>query len=300
MSMFKDIWNVATYEVMEAIRSKRVLVLSLLYLGGAVVGSYMFVNILQGIEDVVADSLAGKGSAEPGAVTEAMLASDDFRSLLGSLLGDDDIAAEVATLPPLAVFYGWLALAFAPVIVTLTAADTVSGELASGSIRFQLLRVSRAAYSLGKLLGQSLLMVSSIFLGGAAVLAVGAANLPNIDLAETGIWILRLSARACVFGFAYVGLVVGVSHTTRSVPLARGLSLVALMAMGALSMVLGFAFFEDSGVIVSALRAMLPGSHQLELWQPGATQRLTTLLWLCTLGAFYFGSGYLFRLRRDL
>ena len=297
----RDIAIVAGNELGEALRSRRVLILALLFVGGSVAGTLVFIDVLQSVETSVASALNVTHAGKPGAMTGTLMHSEQFVQMLGNLIHDERLARELSSLPPLALFYGWLGLTFMPVMVMLSATEAISSELASGSARFSLLRTSRLCFSAGKLVGQSLLVLTAIACGALAVWITGFVSLSSFDPAGTALWLLLLSLRIGVFAFAYVGLALGISHLTRSVPLSRALGLASLLALAMLSGLLEHAAVvrRYAPDVADAVLVLLPRTHMLDLWQPHIADRLPSIVMLSALGIVYFALGYRFRARRD-
>jgi ABC-type transport system involved in multi-copper enzyme maturation permease subunit len=297
----RDIAIVATYELGEALRSRRVLILVIMFVGGATFGSLAFIQALHALETSVAQAMAVAGPEKSGAMAVQLMRSPEFERMLGGLLDDDALAKELVGLPPLALFYGWLGLTFMPALIMLSSADAVSAELANGSARFSLLRTGRLPYSIGKLVGQTLLMLVGLSAGAIAVWLTGFASLASFDAPATAFWLSLLSVRVGFYAFAHVGLAVGLSHFTRSVPLSRVLALASLMVFSVLAGVGTYSQFVRThlGALADALLMLLPSSHRLGLWQPSLVDRLPSLVMLCALGIGYFAVGYSFRARRD-
>ncbi len=300
MRSLRDATIVASFELIEALRSKRVLVLSLLYVGGAIAGAVLFIDLLASIEATLAKTLMVADPSKPGAMTFALLQSEEFRSVVNRLIREPDLTDRLIALPPLGTFYGWLALTFLPVLVMLTSVESIAQELQSGAARFSLVRCDRLSWAVGKLVGQSALMLASLALGSVATLLVGLFRMDGIDPLPTLLWSLQLSMRASVYGFAYVGLALGISQLTRSVQVARALGLSVLALLGILRAAFDSAWFLGHAPVVSAtLRMLLPRSHQIDLWRPELMERLPAMVMLVALGMSFFAVGYLIRKRRD-
>lgn len=292
-------WIIAENELVETVRSKRVLVVALLYLGGAVAGTLLFIEFLSGVEETLSEGLGVATPATPGALSQSVFRSPQFFALLTSWVEDRDLAKQLVTMPPLSLFYGWMSLMFLPLMVTLTAAETVSGELSTGAVRFQLLRVDRLTYSLGKLLGQTLLMAGSVVAGAGLVWLAGRLTMSSFDGLSHAVWLLRLSLRAACYGFAYVGLVVGLSHLTRSVPASRAIALLSLVMLAMISSLLSALSSFGEYAWADSLAVVLPSSHKLSLLRPALADRLPAMLILTALGALFFSAGFAYRRRRD-
>ena len=201
----------------------------------------------------------------------------------------------------MALFYGWLTLALVPALVMLTSTDAIAGELQSGEARYALVRVDRLSWSVGKLLGQALLMALGIVLGGIAVWIVGAIGWAGFEKLESGVWILRLGARAWVYGFAWLGLALAVSQVTASAALARGLGVCALLGIGILGSVLEWPrIHRRAPILFDSIGTVFPGAHSLGLWQPDWADRAPSIVLLLALGCLYFALGHRRLATRDV
>lgn len=300
MSALTDARIVASFELVEALRSRRVLVLALMYVGGAVAGSILFIDLLASIESTLARTLLVADPSRPGAMTQALMQSEQFRGVLNRLIRDRELTERLIELPPLATFYGWLALTFLPVLVMLTSVESVSQDLQSGAARFSLVRCDRLSWAVGKLLGQSALMLTSLTLGSIATLLVGIFRMNGVAIWDTLLWLVMLSGRASVYGFAYVGLALGLSQLTKSVQVARALGLSVLALLGMLRAAFDSDWvLERAPVLAATLRVFLPRSHQLDLWRPELAERLPAMVMLVALGICYFALGHAYRKRKD-
>ena len=272
-----------------------------LYVAGAIAATGMFVRILQEIESVVAQQLRVAQTSRPGALTEKMLASEEFMGVVSGLIGDETLAQELLGVPPTALFYGWVAMMFLPPLVAMTSGDDVSGELATGSARFSLYRTDRTSWAIGRLLGQTMLLGVALALGAAGAFIVGSAGLVSFQWADTGVWLFRLTLRAWVYGFAWLGLVMGVSQCVRTPARARGLAVFMVVCVGGT----GLALQADDvvtrwPVLAPTLYQLFPGAHQLELWRPALVHRLSASLALFTIGGVGFWLGHQRLLRMDV
>ncbi|MDH5675689.1 MAG: ABC transporter permease [Myxococcales bacterium] len=299
-SAARDVWVVAGHELAEALRSRRVLILALLYVGGAVGGTLILIESLRGLEAMLAETLAVGTSERPGTFTQELMGSAQAQRFLARVLDDAELAAELVSIPPLSLFYGWLVLAFCPALVMLTASESVAVDLATGAARFSLVRTPRLSFSAGKFVGQAALLGVSILCGGVGVWVTGYLEFEGFEPLASAAWMLVLAGRGFIYCLAYVGLAVGLSHLTRSVPWSRALGLIAL---GVASALWGLAQLrwtsEHLGALPRALLPLLPKAHQSDLWRPEWIERAPAQLMLCALAVFYFSLGYRFRARRD-
>jgi ABC-type transport system involved in multi-copper enzyme maturation permease subunit len=300
MKTLRDAWVVARFDLGESLRSRKVLVILSLYVLGAIAASILFTELLQTIESELAEQLLVAQTDRPGTLTEAVMRNSELRRVLTRLVRDPDLALSLLSVPPLALLYGWVALTFGPVFVVLTASDAISSEVDSGSARFALARTDRSAWALGKLFGQALLLLAGILAGAFASYVTGFIQLASFPLADTALWMLRYALGAFVYGFAFLGLTLGTSQLTRSVPWSRAL---AVLALAGVSMAVGVLDRDDvrerAPVLADSLRQLFPGAHRLDLWRPDFVDSGPAIAMLFTLGFAYFLLGHVRFARRD-
>jgi ABC-type transport system involved in multi-copper enzyme maturation permease subunit len=296
----RDIALVARFSLEEGLRSRRSLVLLALYLVGSVAGTSILVEIIDQVEEQAADALAVSSAGKPGAMASRLLQAEALAEVLGGLLGDRALAASLLDVPPVALFYGWLALLFVPLLVALTAADAIAGELGSGAARFVLFRTDRASWVLGRAAGHALLLAAGLGLGAAGAFVTGAVALADFDAPGTAWWLVRLTGRAWAYGLCWLGVVIGLSQLVRSGWKAGGLALGALTLAGIARAILAHPkVLAAAPVAVESARLLLPGSHRLALWQPDPVPRWTAIVVLGAIGATALAAGHAALARRD-
>ena len=173
MRRLRDAWVVASFELRDSLRSRKALVLLVLYVAGAGAGTGIFVRVLSAIETALASTLQVAATNRPGAMTQALLQTREFHDIVESLIGDEHLADALVHIPPIALFYGWLAMTFVPFLVILLASDTVASEVSTGAARYSLFRTDRLAWAVGKLAGQAALVGLGIAAGGVASYVIG-------------------------------------------------------------------------------------------------------------------------------
>lgn len=298
--MLKTAFHVGVFDLRSSLRSRKAVLLILLYLAGSVASSAGFVKVLQSMERTLADALMVAQTDRPGAMTASMMQNEQLLEVVSDLVGDPALAAELVSIPPVALFYGWIALSFVPVLVMLNSTDAVASEVESGSARFALVRSTRLSWALGKLLGQGSLLVVGLLVGGAGAWLVGLLGLQSFEAVPNAIWALRLSLRAALMGASWLGIALGISMLVRSQSQARALGMLALIGIGVLRQVLGAPQVNDyAPVVFDTLLLLFPGTYLLDLWQPALADRLPALLMLPTLGGCAFLLGLAVFQRRD-
>lgn len=297
---WRDAAIVAGFDLGESLRSRKVLAILVLYVAGAAAAAGIFLAILHEMETTLASGLMVAATRRPGTMTDALLQSEEFKEMLGHLIGDDGLAASLVRVPPLALLYGWLVFTFVPVLVVMTSADAIATDRATGSLRFAIVRTDRLAWSVGRFLGQAALLAVGVTAGAAAVWVVGGFGWAGFTPLPTAVWLARIALRGWVHGLAYLGLTLGASQLVRGANAARALALGALLAVGVLRAVLEWHRVEDvMPVAAPVLAALLPGSHTLDLWRPALLDRLPSLLALPAFGIATFAVGHAVFARRD-
>ena len=99
----RDTLIVAWFDLRESLRSRKALALMVIYLIGAMAATGLFVALLAEVESAVASSLAVSQTNRPGAMTEALMASEELLSIISGFVGDDDLARELVSIPPVAL-----------------------------------------------------------------------------------------------------------------------------------------------------------------------------------------------------
>jgi ABC-type transport system involved in multi-copper enzyme maturation permease subunit len=300
MRSLRDALVIASFDLAESLRSRKVLVFLVLYVAGAVASTVIFTEVLQEIEEQLAEQLLVARTDRPGSLTQAVMESPELLRVLEGLVRDDQLAAALVRIPPIALLYGWVAITFGPIFVALTSSDAISSEVATGSVRFALFRTDRTAWAAGKLLGQAALLAVGVALGAVAAWITGFIQLSSFAPLDTAIWLVRYTCTSYAFAFAHLGLALGVSSLTRSVPWSRALGLIALAAVFAAHGWLASDRVTEAAPVWSAsARMIFPAAHRLDLWRISAGDVLPAVVILFAMGVSYFALGQLRFVRRD-
>ena len=300
IAALRTVWTVGRHEIADSIRSRRVIVLALLYLAGSAAGTAFFITLLQRIEHQLAASLGLAVANNTGSVTATLWKSDAFRSILVSLVGDRKLAESLLQTPPLALYYGWLSFTFAPALVMLMSSSRISEELWSGSVRFVLFRAPRLPWCLGKFAGQAVQLLLALVLSAAAAWLVGLLRMHAFDPGATAWAMLDFSARAWVYSLAFLGLALGISQVCAVPNLALAFGFMAMIGMAVLSMVSEHLAGEHWRRAWDLVNVLTPGGHRMDLWWGDLAHGLPAVVFLLTLGGAYLLAGYAVFSRRNL
>lgn len=287
-------------ELADALRSRRAVVVLLLYVAAGVLTTNGFIGVLQKIEGELSEVLQLEPSAHAGTVTSAMWKSERFRRMVAQAAGDKSLVDDLMGTPPVVLIYGGLAFFYTPILAILISAPRIAEELSSGAARYALLRTSRLSWSTGKFLGQVALTGVALLLGGLGAWAVAYIRMAASEGPEVATGMLLAAGRAWVYSTAYVGLAIGISHWTRAPGRATALGLIALLVLG----VLGWASDHYYGAGLRQLwhlgSVFTPQAHRLDLWRWDPAHLVPAVIHLLALGWVFLLGGYAWFRRRDL
>jgi len=270
-------------------------------MAGSAAATLLFISFLRNIEAQLMKSLGLPESANAGSVTRELWKSEVFRGAVAHMVRDRELAERLLSIPPLGLFYGWLAATFAPLLVLLTSSVRISEEIWTGSARFVLFRCPRLTWVLGKTAGQAVQTLAALLLGACAAWITGWIRLKAFDAGPAAWAMMLFSLKAWVYSLAFVGLAMGVSQIFASPNVATAVCFVALFGMG---VVHGIAAHARNPVLREAAQGaeiVLPGGHLMDaVWHFDAPHFLSGCAFSAALGMLYLGIGYAFFSRRDM
>jgi ABC-type transport system involved in multi-copper enzyme maturation permease subunit len=294
MPRLHSIRLVAAFDLRESLSSRKAIVLIALYTLGSLGGSLLFVRALTAIRERLEEELG-----QQVALADVM-AGEGMARIAGALAGDAEVARAIVAIPPMALFYGWLAMTFVPLLVLFTSADAVAGDVASGAVRFSLFRTDRVSWAAGKLIGQTCLLAVGVLAGALACWLVGLVGLDGMPPLDTALWLLRISGRTIVYGFAYLGIVLCASQLATTPIRAGGLALgLMFVAWFGGNLLQAEPIAARAPALFEALSKLFPNGHHLELWHPGLLESAGAIVGLVVIGLAYSALGFLRFSRRD-
>lgn len=291
---------VAGHELTDAFRSRRALVLLVLFLLGSVGSTLLFIQVLHAIEVEVVTAMGLTPSDEPGGTTAVLWESDAFRDLVAALVGNHELADRLLSVPPVALFFGWLALTFTPLLVILLTSPRIAEDIGALTARFDLTRVDRATWCLGRMGGQAVMLAAALLLSAAGTWVTGWIRLNGFDPLPNAIAMAGLAGKAWLYAMAFAGLALGVSQISRSPVLA---TVYALLGYIVISTAAGFCvYFRTRGSypLWTMIHDLTPNGHLRELWHPDPQHWGPAGLMLLVLSFTYFLAGYAILSRRDV
>ncbi|MEC7983824.1 MAG: ABC transporter permease subunit [Myxococcota bacterium] len=290
--MFREIALVALHDFRISIRSRKALVLLLIYLLGSLVTAGFFISGIDFAEQNLADELQVPRGKHTGVMLQELLQTTSFQRTLGFFIGDLDVAQEILHIPVMIILFGWIAYGAVPFITAYLSADSFSKELVTGTARYTLIRISRANWVLGKCLSQSLFMLLGILIAGFSTIAVGAFSLYNFDILSNLYWLFVIGIRVWCYCFSFLGFTLCFSLSIKSINIGRALSLLTVFCSIFLSALLKYDLYREFPLLSATLLPLFPQGHKLILWYPNWILYGPSLLMLLSLGVSAILLGY--------
>jgi ABC-type transport system involved in multi-copper enzyme maturation permease subunit len=300
-TFLRDTALVARFELAEAVRSKLLIVMVLLFMGGGALGAWMFTSAVKAAEEGVAP-MFGLKKAKPGETLQKMRETKGYRGMVYMLVQDEKKADYFAAKPPLVIFFGWAAFWFTPWLVVFTSAETIASEVASRAIRFSLLRTRRLAYAIGKAIGQLAIVIGVTAVSGVVFFLVAAIRLSGFEGTATALGMLSFWPRVVLYNLPMLAWAMFASMATASANLARILSLggaVALLIVSIIAEVLAHGQ-GVAAVVGKGIGYLVPFGHWAGFMYPPGGQLWSNVLVCLALTALYFGAGFAILRKRDV
>lgn len=289
---FRDAWLIAGFDLRESLRTRRAVVLAVLYLLIASISSYTYVKAVSFAEE--AKQLAAGGTEASAALDMAQ--NTAYQGLLLLLAGGDtSVAAHLATYPAMVLIFVWFSLSFLPWLIAMTSYDLIAGELHLRTVRFVALRTSRGAFVVGKLLSQVLLVAAIAGLSMLPVILIGALFLRPFDVVATVTSLIQSWPILALFAFAVLGPVTFASQLVKGPGAARALAILFLFILWIASL---WAMLPDP--IARFFGLLSPFTFKTWFFDPDLPDRLIAALACLAQCAGYTGLGFLVFRRRDL
>lgn len=297
MRSLARIFHVALAEWAGAVRSRRALVLLLLYHVAAVMCMYGTISIFSKMETELAQVLQLPEAEQTGVVSKTLWTSKPFRKMTRAVIRNDLVFRDIEGRHPIELVYAWFVFLCAPLLVVLVAGNRVADDLRSGAVRYAIVRCTRTEWSVGKYVGQALMLVCAL-----AASAVGAWIVALCRLSDAGALLPAMfgwGARAWIYSLAWLGVALGISHLTRTGSRATALGIFAVAALTALPMILSWtgARFDLPWLVNFDL--VSPVTSKILLWRQDVAPLAEASFRLVLLGIFYLALGNAVFRRRD-
>ena len=287
MRGLKSIVQTALCEWENALRSRRALVLLLLYLAAAVLCMNGTISVLGKMETELVRVLKLPDSGQTGVVSETLWKSKAFRNMVATAVDDRLVFEDISRRHPVELLYAWFAFLCAPILVVLVSGTRVADDLRTGVARYMLMRVTRLEWSLGKYVGQALMIMCALAVSAFGAWCVALYRLPTATAVRLLPPMLCWGVSAWFYSLAWLGIALGLSHLTRSGMRATAFGILAIGACEVLP-----HFFPE-------VEQVVPSGPRLGLWRTSFTPQAVAAFHLLMVGLTYLTAGAAVFGRRD-
>ena len=295
------ILRAALFELAGALRTRRALVLILLYLAASLLGMNGSITALGKMEDQLSDVLkVERVNGKSGVVSAALWKSKHFQKIVRGMVRDTRVYDDIVGKHPAELLYALIVVLSVPLLSVLVSSRRVAEEVRTGSAKYMLLRVTRLEFTLSKYLGQALLMLAGLLIGAVGAWCVAAFRLSGADLPALFPAMLMWSVKAWFLSLAWLGLALGVSHFFKSGAKADAVAILMMLAWYVVPALLkAYANGPVSGRLL-VLTRLFPSSVSDMLWRSSFMPVATCAAWLFMIGLFWLSFGHIYFARRDV
>lgn len=296
MADFKKSLIVAQFELRDSLRSKRVVLICLCFLGLSAIGSHFFIQFIRSAEQAAAEQLALSTGMPPGSIDTALI-REQAMQLIVQAFPNQDLQAQLLEMQPLSIFFSMLSIWLISLLTLLLCAGGHTAEIQSGTLRFSLPRISRSSWAWGKVFGQALLLGLGLLMSAIGCVIIGALELPNFSLKDVTD-LMSGAARSWYYGLTFLSAFSGISLIVRTPTAARVSSLI----FGAFLAVAHFSLTTFEGLKTGPLgflRYALPSEYQEGLWLFPQGAFFVSLFALALISIVLFTFSLLIFSRRD-
>ncbi|MDA3924664.1 MAG: ABC transporter permease [Kiritimatiellae bacterium] len=300
MTSLFQLWRITCYEWFTAIRSRRAIVVLLLFMAASVCTMNFSINALQKMEKELVKLLQLPDTEEVGVVSKTLWKSKPFQRLMKHIVKDNAVYEDITGKHPVELMYALLVFFYTPLLVVLVSSNRISDDIGSGSIRYIACRSSRFTWSFGKFLGQAgMIGVALLFSGiGAWLIAVFRLHGAGFSLMAN---IFDWSFRSWIYALPFLGLCMGLSHMTRSGSKATIFGILAISLFFVLTILYkAFEYADGWKAVFSYMATFIPESHGGLLWRSSPAAVATGATWMITLALCYLFLGYMAFRKRDI
>lgn len=297
----RKVLEMARFELAASLRTKRAVALVAIYLVTSLFGMSGAITVLGKMEEQLAnilqvDAVEGKS----GVVSATLWKSKPFQRLARGVVGDSLVYDDIVGKHPAELIYAWIVFLAVPFLSVLVSCRRVADDVKSGAAKYALLRITRLQWTLGKYLGQALLMLAGLLLGAFGAWCVAAFRLSGADIPALLPAMVVWSLKAWFLSLAWLGVAMGVSHVSGTGAKAQMFSLVALVAFSIAPFVLKHYSSSAVGSKMLVLATLFPSVMEDSLWRASLPPVAAGAAWLVAIGLMWLSFGHLVFARRDV
>lgn len=295
------IGRVAVLEGRMSLRSRRALVVTLLFLAVSAGLMYAMISIFASLEAGLSSTLGLPGGSSPGAMAEALWKSKPFVRMMERMAGGSLVFADIQGRHPLLLAYAANVFFLVPLLTLLVSASSVANDVRSGAARFWLVRVTRTEWALGKFCGEALTVAGAMAVGALAAWGVMLTRLPFSEAVTMLPGLFDWMVRAFFYSLAWLGLFLGLSHVASSGGKATALGILALLGVAAWRPMLSQLAENVAGFAwVTHFDVLVPGAFYPLLWRRSPSALFQGVVLLSALAFLYLSLGAAVFRRRDV
>ena len=301
VASLRRVWTVALVEWRTALRSRRALVVLLLF--AVIAGGVMYASVsgLSALEEQVVESLSLPPSETPGSVTMTLWQSKPFARFVERFTNNSLVFADIRGRHPLLLVYAVFLFQIVGLLTLMVSAGRIAEDLRGGAARYYLVRVTCTEWSLGKFFGEAMMIVTAMLIGGVVAWGVLMWRLPVKAALPLLPGVLDWSARASVYAFAWLGIFLGLSHIVKSGGKATALGLLAILGTAAWPVaVRNLVSSLELPAAFQQLDVFAPQSAWTLLWRRSPAVLFQGVVHLAALSFFYLALGSAVFRRRDV
>ena len=293
MGSLRRILCTAWSELAESLRNRRAMLVLMVFLTASGLAMYASTGLVSSLEREVVGVLQLPPGEGAGSVTTSLWKSKPFRRMVKGTVKDPLVYAAVQNRHPFELLYAFFVFAYVPILAVLTSGSRVCDEVASGAVCFQLLRVRRHEWVLGKWLGQCLLQLPGLALGGLVAYGILVWRMPEAGTASLLPALQLWSFKAWFLLSAWVGLAMSISLVTRSQAKANSWAFFLVMLFSILPRrMLSWPECADFRGWASHFIELFPVGIVGQLWEGDFACWFTGGMRLLALSLFYLSFGY--------
>jgi ABC-type transport system involved in multi-copper enzyme maturation permease subunit len=295
------IFRAALFELAGAIRSRRAIVLVILYLSASLLGMNGAISALGKMEDQLASVLqVEKVEGKSGVVSAALWKSKPFQRLVRSAAGDSLIYDDICGKHPAELLYAWIVFLAVPLLSLLVSSRRVADEVKSGAAKYMLLRMTRLEFTLAKYIGLALLMLIGLLVGAFGAWCVAAFRLSGADIPALLPAMFVWSVKAWFLSLSWLGISLCVSHLFKSGAKADAFAMLMLIFCSVVPAIIRHAATGPVSGKLQLLTRLFPSSASAALWRASFLPVATAAIWLVMIGLMWLSIGHAFFARRDV
>lgn len=293
--------EMARFELAASLRTKRAIALVAIYLVTSLFGMSGAITALGKMEEQLASILQVETvEGKSGIVSAALWKSKPFQRLARGVVGDSLVYDDIVGKHPAELVYAWIVFLAVPFLSVLASCRRVADDVKSGAAKYVLLRITRLQWTIGKYLGQALLILAGLLAGAVGAWCVAAFKLSGADVPALLPAMILWSLKAWFLSLAWLGVALGISHVSGTGAKAQVFSIGALVAFSVAPYVAKLYADTTVGAKLQVLKLLLPSVMEDALWRASFAPVAAGAAWLVAIGLMWLSLGHVAFAGRDV